>query len=424
MKWTARVARTLGACSVAFMAFLPLFDIPVHAVDTVTLTPAQTRALFGDTLSGSYYDSTTGDYVSTNFTYLTTTYVKSRSSMRDSYAVPFDRIAPTGTPLLIYQSDVQGITTDSNRNYYTVKLEPFLNLGMLQRFCMVAGFSTTAYYMHEDENDETSPMVWKYNIENCAENRGGYPMNYWDILQNGNRVHGSSADSWTTNSNILDWLHWAVVGTSQANQRFFIPNIIDISSDSFFSVSDISITRQGSVRAIDSANGRTLLYITPPILSQDYIDNSQGGETGTDLTATNQKLDTIIQILSYIANQQNNSSGSDVETPEGNANVNSANNQFSDADDDSQSLAAIVSDYAISEDIYDIVDSDGNTISFDIVDHVDNLPDLAPAADVIDAGATLVDALDMDEEISPMMPMMLIALSISLISYIIFGKWV
>lgn len=419
-----------AACVVACCSCVAPFNIHAAAAGdgTVQLTPGQTRALFGDTLSASYYDASTGDYVPCTFTYASSSYIGGRYSMRESYATAFDRIAPTGSQVLIYQSDVRGLSPD--QNYYSVRLEPVLSLGMLKRFSMVAGFSQTAIQQHEDPDDPDSPLVWGVNLEACSTSRGGYPDNYWSVSQNGNYVRGSSADRWTTNSNILDWLSWSTVYTSQTNKRFFVPNIIDLSSDSFFSLSDIQITRQGNIRAIDSSNAFTLLYITCPVLTSDYQDNSGGGNTGTDLTATNAKLDTIISILSLIASQQGGSgTDQDTEPSDSDSSVNQAADDYQDSIDD-------INDQF---DILDQADSVLDNITFqeaqytEMYDPVNQLIVVDPADQEIipDQGGTpgtLPNAMAViNNEIAgvanPITVCMVVAAMIALISFVIFGKW-
>lgn len=387
-----------SSCVASFLWFVPA--VPASAVTSVQLTPAQTRALFGDEISGSYYDAGTGDYVSSTFSYLTTTTIRGYNMRGDE-----PDYAPTGSQLIIYQSDFQGLTPDSQ--YYTVRLDPIINLGMLQQFSMVAGFSITAVHVPDDPDDPDGSWQWGVNLEATSTSRGGYPANYWSVLQNGNRIQNESATKWTTGSAIYDWLSWGVAGTNQTNTRFFVPNLIDLRSDSYFSISDLQITRQGNVKAVDSSSARTLLYMTCPVLTQDYQDNSGGGgNTGTDLTATNMKLDTIISILSMIANNQGSDSQTvdylDSESPSDSSQMNNENSQFD-------------SEYSQAQQDQNKVDSVVNRDNLDSI-QIDSI------------------SYDMDAEFNDLwedgdggtneliLGMCLAPITIAVISYILFGK--
>lgn len=387
-----------SSCVASFLWFVPA--LPASAVTSVQLTPAQTRALFGDEISGSYYDAGTGDYVAATFSYLTTTTIRGYNMRGDE-----PDYAPSGSQLIIYQSNFQGLTPDSQ--YYTVRLDPIINLGMLQQFSMVAGFSITAVHVPDDPDDPEGSWQWGVNLEATSTSRGGYPANYWSVLQNGNRIQNKSATKWTTGSAIYDWLSWGVVGTNQTNTRFFVPNLIDLRSDSYFSISDLQITRQGNVKAVDSSSARTLLYMTCPVLTQDYQDNSGGGgNTGTDLTATNMKLDTIISILSMIANNQGSDSGTvdylDSQAPSDSSSQASADSQFN-------------AEYSRAQADQGQVDSVVNAEGLDSIEIGTN-----PYSDASDFVDLWNDGDGGTNEL--ILAMTLVPIGIAVLAYILFGK--
>lgn len=345
-----------SSCALSLLVVMPA--VPAAAeVANVGLTPAQTRALFGDVITGTYYDPNTGDYEGCTFIYsgqTTVNYTDIRQN--EQFSAALDDV--TSTPFLIYSSDIYRPV--SNSEYYTVRLSPVINLGMLNEFHMIAGFSSPAT---QDENGNWVSGV----LEPIDLNRGGYPYNNWQLLQNGNIVGGDSADRWALPGDIGNWLCWGIAGTSQSNRRFFVPNIINLYSESYFSVSSLTITRQGNGGATLSANSRINLYISCPHLSQTYTDNNNGGSgggtTGTDLTATNMKLDTIIQILSMIANNSGSSSEVsylDSETPAEHTELSNAQGSF-DADYDAAVSQQQYIDSVVNFPALDSIQIDDNT---------------------------------------------------------------
>lgn len=411
----ARFAPVLAAFSVFSSCALSLLAVPAVPAaaadwDTVRLTPGQTRALFGDTLNGTYYDYTSGDYVGLTFDYLGITTV-STVYARESDAGEFLAAAPSGTQFLIYQSSVQGLPDCSDNNYYSVQLEPILNLGMLNQISLVAGFSQTAYQELVSGSDHE--YYWTTGKEATSTNTyvTGYPKNYVEYDLNGDQYLNTALRRWTTNSNTLDWLSWAVAATSQTNTRFFVPVVINVQNDSFFSFQNMTLTRQGQVKATTSNSSRTLLYISCPNLSTRYQENPSGGGSGSggssaDLTTTNAKLDTIISILSMIA--QNQGSGS-------------SNEDYLDSESPSDSSALQQADSKFSNEVSSAdaqqaaIDSVVNHESLDSIELGENEYDLDPAfMDLWSDGEGGTNEL--------ILGMTLIPITIAVIAYILFGK--
>lgn len=411
----ARLAPVLAAFSVfssCALSLLSLPAVPAAAADweTVRLTPGQTRALFGDSLNGTYYDYTSGDYVGLTFDYLGITTVSNVYAC-ESDAGEFLGAAPSGTQFLIYQSSVQGLPDCSDNNYYSVQLEPILNLGMLNQISLVAGFSQTAYQELVSGSDHE--YYWTTGKEATSTNTyvSGYPKNYVEYDLNGDHYLNTALRRWTTNSNTLDWFSWAVAGTSQTNTRFFVPVVINIQNDSYFSFQNMTLTRQGQVRATSSNSSRTLFYISCPNLSTQYQENPSGGGSGSgggsaDLTATNAKLDTIISILSMIA--QNQGSGS-------------SNEDYLDSESPSDSSALQQADSKFSNEVSSAdaqqaaIDSVVNHESLDSIELSENEYDLDPAfMDLWSDGEGGTNEL--------ILGMTLIPITIAVIAYILFGK--
>lgn len=413
----ARFAPVLAAFSVFSSCALSLLvvpAVPAAAVDweTVRLTPGQTRALFGDSLNGTYYDYTTGDYVGITFDYLGVTTIDTVYA-RESDGGEFLAAAPSGTQFIIYQSSVQGLPDCTDNNYYSVQLEPILNLGMLNQISLVAGFSQTAFQELVSGSDHEYYWTTGKEASYTNSHATGYPKNYVEYDLNGDHYIRNALQRWTTNSNIVDWLSWAVASTSQTNTRFFVPLVINVQNDSFFSFQNLTLTRQGQVKATTSNSSRTLLYISCPSLSTRYQENGSGGGSGSgsgssaDLTATNAKLDTIISILSMIAMNQGSGSGSnedylDSESPSDSSALNQADSKFqnelSAADQQQQRIDSVV-----------------NHDNLDSVEVGTNEYDVDPAfMDLWTDGNGGTNDL--------ILGMTLIPITIAVIAYILFGK--
>lgn len=410
----ARFAPVLAAFSVfssCALSLLALPAVPAVAADweTVRLTPGQTRALFGDTLTGLYYDATSGDYQSVTFTYTAVTTV---ASYTGRFQDEFTAVSPSGTQYLIYQSSINGIPDNNDSSYYSVQLDPVLNLGMLNEIKLCAGFSMTAF--RELVSGSDHEYVWYTEGEACSAGTShGYatPKNYVEYDINGDHYLNNALSRWTTNNNMNDWPSWAYCATSQTNTRFFVPTLIDVSSDSFFSFQNMNITRQGRVRAIDSAGAYTLLYISCPVLSSRYQENPSGGGSGSggssaDLTATNAKLDTIISILSMIA--QNQGSGS-------------SNEDYLDSESPSDSSALQQADSKFSN---EVSSADAQQAAIDSVVNHESLDSIELSENEYDLDPTFMDLWSDGEGGTNelILGMTLIPITIAVIAYILFGK--
>lgn len=98
----------------SLIVFCDTFDSSAAAATTKTLTPTETRALIGDTISGSYFNGSA--YVAIDFVYSGTSSIASVSS--DSACLP-----TVGDTVLIYTHS-GSITVGTSNSYIQVDLQP------------------------------------------------------------------------------------------------------------------------------------------------------------------------------------------------------------------------------------------------------------------------------------------------------------
>lgn len=262
------------------------------AGETVTLTPAQTRALFGDELAYTYFNGT--DYVDGVATYLTSAVEYVGGNIDHFGDVPL-----TGRYIIYQSADM--MWNDSGSDYFSVRLSPVVSLSGLTDFQMSVGCTIASKYT---DGELTEVEWWRTNA---------YPQNYVSYNLNGDTFQNSCAwyhASPTVISPYISYAEFTMGSGSNASNLCFRLAPIDIHNSVLSTVQDIQFTAQHMVQRTQGTNGpsgRTYFIVKCPTLSTTYQAN-QGGQTGTDLTATNQKLDNIIAILSMIA-QNNNYSG-------------------------------------------------------------------------------------------------------------------
>lgn len=320
----------VSSCSLSFLLFMPA--VPAAAVDqTVTLTPAQTRALFGDTLSYSYFDGS--DYQTGTATYLNNAHYSGTGNI-DHY----DNLPLTGTWIVYQSSSVHWNSV--SQEYYSVKLSPSVSLYGLNSFQMGIGCTIASKYTNGELESVES---WRTST---------YPLNYVEYSVSGDRFQKSCAWYHASPTVQMPYISYAefLLGNSQTPVCFRLAPI-DFTSQVYSSLTDISFTAQNYTHKNIGANGPggyTYFIIQCPTLSASY-SVGDGGETGSDLTATNQKLDNIIAILSMIASQNGGSSDDsylDQEKPADQSSQNQAegnfNSEYSSASADQQRVDSVV----------------------------------------------------------------------------------
>lgn len=314
MRLSARFATLAAAVSFAVSAVAP-FNIQAGAVDTVTLTPGQTRALFGDTISFQYYNGS--DMVNGTMQYATNQATITNSDVQFGYAAAqsalFNNICPQGMQYCIYYATLPDITGTDLRA--TVELSPTINFNGVKIAKMVGGFSVY---------DDYTPKITDV------------PYNRVTYYVNGNSVENHvfyKDTSATVAGNKYDTVFPFLLSNTY---RYFAlaPVYFATTGDNVGYLDSIRFEHQGFIGT--NANNRTVRFIVScPTISADAgsIGSTEGGgSVGGDLTATNRKLDTIIAILNAIANNNNNQSQDnsylDSETPADQTAQSQAEGQF------------------------------------------------------------------------------------------------
>lgn len=281
MKMRRKVWLFAALCGAAFFTFRSCEPVKAFAVDSVRLTPAQTRALFGDTLTVTYFNGT--DYVSTELNYLTSAAVLNpdnppnfgySSSMRDLFGALVD----DDTRFIVYSAS--GISDLVEAAQYTVTLEPTVQFSNCQICNFVAGLSCSE--------------TWSVDPNANPQNYVQYLVN-GNLMQNGVFLSGASPTASIYRTIPFDFL----VGTGQYQQsRFFSLCPIIYNSDTYSTINQFKFVRTG---VMSNGSGIIRFILSCPTISTNTQTSPDSGQTGIDLTATNMKLDTIIDILSQIA---------------------------------------------------------------------------------------------------------------------------
>lgn len=253
------------------------------AIDSVTLTPAQTRALFGDTLNITYFDGT--DWQSGTLSYLTsaveigTEPSFGSNSLRDLWA----SLNPSGTKYLVYSASDLNIQSNSQ---YQVTLEPQITFANTQLTKFVCGVSCSSNY-------SLQPRYAPYNYISYYINGNSYTTSAF--------THNDGAYSF--------WLpiHFLVGSGQYQADRYFLMYPISYNQEGTYStLNQFKVTADATAMP---ATNICRFIVSCPTLSTTTSTGSGGGQQGTDLTATNAKLDSIINILSLIAQQQQDNDG-------------------------------------------------------------------------------------------------------------------
>lgn len=283
MKMRRRVWLFAALCGAVFFTFRSCEPVKASAVDTVTLTPAQTRALFGDEISISYFNGS--DWVSGTLSYLTsaaeigTEPTFGSNSVRDLWA----SLNPDGTRYLVYSASDLNIQSNAQ---YQINLEPQINFGNTLITKFVAGVSCSSSY-------EAQPRYSPYNYVSYYVNGNNYTTSAF--------TYSSGSYSWWLPINFK-------VGTGQYMQdRYFLMYPVAYNQDTYASINQFRFTADSA--AVPASNICRFI-VSCPTLSVSTSYGSEGGTTGTDLTATNAKLDSIIDILSLIAQEMEDNDSS------------------------------------------------------------------------------------------------------------------
>lgn len=298
MKLRRKLGVAAFVCGALFFGCRSCKPVNGSAADTTrTLTPAQTRALLGDTLTFTYYNGT--DYVQGTMQYATNQATITNANLDFQYAYRqrdlFNQLAPQGTQYLIYYATLPDIYGTDLRA--TVELQPTIQFSGVSIARMVGGFSVASDY---SPRTSTAPY-------NCVS-----------YYVNGNRQenHNFYSDASRTVSGYTYDMVFPFFLSNQ--QRYFaLAPVYFESTDSTAYIDSIQFTEQ-SYLGTDVNNHTIRFIVSCPTISADSgsIGSTSGGGTiGTDLEATNRKLDVIIQLLNQIAENTENDDDSSYDSP-------------------------------------------------------------------------------------------------------------
>lgn len=278
------------------------------AVD-VQLTAAQTRALYGDTINGSYYNG--NDYVPVSFSYYGTASFSSKFVTQAATSPTISSDNYQSFQYLLYAADINADINATVATAYTAELQPVLNLSNLYTLRFVAGYShrndgnyiqvgnnntydilekTALSYYLDDTLLSVLPIYRLYN----------YNVRYFDL-----ELQASPSGTETTFPLTCSYYE------------------VNETSDTAFTFSFSSIRQSGGVSAPNgddtenSYNRQVYLVISTPIVSAEYHDDGSGGTGGGDSSGGDSpdytsQLNQIISLLQQIAAQN----GYDDDTPE------------------------------------------------------------------------------------------------------------
>lgn len=263
---------------IAVSTAAPLYTMRASAaVESTVLTPGQTRALFGDEISITYFDGS--DWVSGTLSYLTSAAeIGTEPNFGSEYIQNlWSTLNPSGTRYIVYSASNLNIQANSQ---YQVNLEPQISFSNTQLTRFVCGISCNSSY-------NAQPRYSPYNFVSYYNNGNYVTSSAFEYVQ------GSS--SW--------WLpvHF-LVGTGQYQQdRYFLMYPIAYNQDTYATLNQFTFTADSAAMP---ATNICRFIVSCPTISVNTSTGSGGGQTGTDLTSTNMKLDQIISILSLMANQE------------------------------------------------------------------------------------------------------------------------
>lgn len=268
---------------IAVSTAAPLYTMRASAaVESTVLTPAQTRALFGDELSVTYFDGT--DYQTGVLTYLTSSVELDEGQPDFGYSSYYSdlwsSLAPSGTRYIVYSANDLNIQANAQ---YQITLEPQISFSNTLITKFVAGVSCSANYTAQP----------RYS-----------PYNYVSYYVNGNSFSTSAFQYGA--SPTVSMPYWSVVrfliGSGQYQQaRTFIMYPVAYNQETYATLNQFCFTADSSAAP---ASNICRFIVSCPTISINTSTDSGGGQTGTDLTSTNMKLDQIISILSLMANQE------------------------------------------------------------------------------------------------------------------------
>lgn len=285
MKLRRKLWLVAALCGAVFFGFRSCEPVKASAVDTVTLTPNQTRALFGDEIQFRYFDGS--DYQYGTFTYqnintIPTNVFEMGRGSRDKW----DALTGQTSRYVLYRTTTS-IPSQADP-YLTVSIVPSVNLSGVTDVQFMAGLSTPCVYTDGELTDtvtqRTNNTVW-----------------YGSYKVNGDGAFSTYSFSYSASPTVqLDYWAWQEFQSGNWKQPFLL-TAFDIHRDVFSLVTDITLSRSGPVTRNPNDTGNTYLLIQCPTLSSTY-SNDSNYEPGTDLTATNIKLDNIVFVLNAIYN--------------------------------------------------------------------------------------------------------------------------
>ena len=149
---------------------LPLFMFPrltaSAEVVSVYLTQDQTRALFGDTISGSFYDGSLYEACTFEFCY----YGKIQSCMYENSSASNVAMSSNNSKydfidknVIVYRFATNNLNSTATNGEFTIKLKPVLDLSNLYSFRMSCGFSTTTPETNANYNYSGTSSKYRYS---------------------------------------------------------------------------------------------------------------------------------------------------------------------------------------------------------------------------------------------------------------------
>lgn len=284
-----KIGLAAAICGAVFFGFRSCKPVSASASDR-TLTAAQTRALLGDYLDFEYYNGT--DYVTGQLQYLSSTAVLQNE---DENSNPINYFQYNGQQRNIFESCVSSDTAYicyygnfpdmvvGQGTYYTCSISPRIDFQGVTLTKFVGGFSCIAGYNPEPRYVPYDRVTYYVNGNPSeAKNFYGYPS------------PTSTAGAYEI------CFHYRI---GNALGRWFTLAPVYYESASQAQISNIQFSRQGNVDASSSGTGGLVRFLIscPTISETGSVSGSSGSSVGSDLTATNIKLDTIISLLSQIA---------------------------------------------------------------------------------------------------------------------------
>lgn len=397
-----KLEKLLFGLAAAFLAASCVAPFPVSAAytgNTVTLTTAQTVALFGSTIDCTYYAAgANGTVIESDATF---SYIRNETIQYENlYSENGQTFA--GRQTVTYQLNTSDITVRPTEA--TIKLKTSIDLSGVQYI-------------------DTGICEWLWNISTGSAGSWFIPQPLLDAL------YGSYNDYWHTSEDTFFPLRRGASGSNDFNYYgavrssysyaagAIIPCYLNVDSLTGFSFGFANCN--WAAWTAPNNSGKVFISIVCPILSDnwqytgnqgagDYDPNaSSGGGSdggGTDLSGVHSRLDDIIALLDEIAD---NTAG------DGSSSSANSSDQSGVAADNSRVQQEINS--AVSEQSY--IDQVMNADSI-VLPEMENSYEVDASFkqffEFTDSGGTVHQ--------TPIFAMMILGITIAALSYILFGK--